>query len=67
MHVHYINFLHYPFSWNDEIPYVNIAQEASIYRWIGPHNRLVQMLGHYRKSFVLQYMKNCDLKTYLQI
>ncbi|KAJ6143569.1 hypothetical protein N7471_003022 [Penicillium samsonianum] len=27
--------------------------QASIYRWIGPHNRLVQMLGHYRKSFII--------------
>lgn len=44
----------------------DIAKEASIYRRIGPHERLVRMLGHSREGLVLEYMKNGDLKTYLQ-
>lgn len=45
---------------------VDIAKEVSIYRRIGPHKRLVQMLGHSREGLVLEYMKNCDLKTYIR-
>lgn len=44
----------------------DIAKEASIYHRIGPHPRLVRMLGHSREGLVLEYMKNGDLKTYLQ-
>lgn len=44
----------------------NIAKEASIYRRIGSHERLVRMLGHSREGLVLEYMENGDLKTYLQ-
>lgn len=43
---------------------IDIAKEASIYRRIGPHKRLVRMLGHSREGLVLEYMKNGDLKTY---
>lgn len=45
---------------------LDIAKEASIYRRIGPHKRLVRMLGHSREGLVLEYMRNGDLKTYLQ-
>lgn len=45
---------------------LDIAKEASIYRRIGPHPRLVRLLGHSRDGLVLEYMKNGDLKTYLQ-
>lgn len=44
----------------------DIAKEASIYRRIGPHPRLVQMLHNSREGLVLEYMRNGDLKTYLQ-
>ncbi|PKX92250.1 uncharacterized protein P174DRAFT_423383 [Aspergillus novofumigatus IBT 16806] len=43
----------------------DIAREASIYRRIGPHRRLVRLLGHSRDDLVLEYMQNGDLKTYL--
>ncbi|PWY87142.1 kinase domain-containing protein [Aspergillus sclerotioniger CBS 115572] len=45
---------------------LDIAKEASIYRRIGPHGRLVRLLGHSRDGLVLEYMVNGDLKTYLQ-
>lgn len=45
---------------------LDIAKEASIYRRIGPHERFVRMLGHSREGLVLEYMKNGDLKTYIQ-
>ncbi|KAJ6109360.1 hypothetical protein N7486_001594 [Penicillium sp. IBT 16267x] len=45
---------------------LDIAKEASIYRRIGPHKRLVRLLGHSRDGLVLEYMENGDLKTYLQ-
>ena len=45
---------------------LDIAKEASIYRRIGLHKMLVRMLGHSRDGLVLEYMKNGDLKTYLQ-
>ncbi|KAJ5901456.1 hypothetical protein N7495_001984 [Penicillium taxi] len=45
---------------------IDIAKEADIYRRIGPHNRLVRMISHSREGLVLEYMKNGDLKTYLQ-
>ncbi|KAE8356832.1 kinase domain-containing protein [Aspergillus coremiiformis] len=45
---------------------LDIAKEASIYRRIGPHKRLVRMLDHSRAGLVLEYMKNGDLKTYLR-
>lgn len=45
---------------------LDIAKEASIYRRIGPHERLVRLLGHSRDGLVLEYMENGDLKTYLQ-
>ncbi|KAJ5096856.1 kinase domain-containing protein [Penicillium angulare] len=44
----------------------DIAKEADIYRRIGPHKRLIQMLDHSEEGLVLEYMKNGDLKTYLQ-
>ena len=44
----------------------DIAKEARIYRRIGPHRRLVQLLGHSSRGLALEYMKNGDLKTYLQ-
>ena len=45
---------------------LDIAKEASIYQRIGPHERLVRMLGHSRDGLILEHMKNGDLKTYLQ-
>ncbi|KAJ5722665.1 kinase domain-containing protein [Penicillium malachiteum] len=45
---------------------MDIAKEADIYRRIGPHPRFVRLLGHSREGLVLEYMKNGDLKTYLQ-
>ncbi|OQD65448.1 hypothetical protein PENPOL_c006G07162 [Penicillium polonicum] len=45
---------------------LDIAKEASIYHRVGPHERLVRILDHSRDGLVLEYMKNGDLKTYLQ-
>lgn len=45
---------------------LDIAKEANIYRRIGPHRRLVRLLGHSRDGLVLEYMENGDLKTYLR-
>jgi len=45
---------------------LDIAKEASIYRRVGPHERLVRVLGHSRDGLILEYMKNGALKTYLQ-
>ncbi|KAJ5574018.1 kinase domain containing protein [Penicillium hispanicum] len=45
---------------------LDITKEASIYHRIGPHERLVRMLGHSRDGLILEYMKNGGLKTYLQ-
>jgi serine/threonine protein kinase len=45
---------------------LDIAKEASIYRRIGPHERLAQLLGHSRDGLVLEHIENDDLKTYLQ-
>lgn len=45
---------------------LDIAKEASIYHRVGPHERLVRILGHSRDGLILEYMKNGDLKTYLQ-
>lgn len=45
---------------------LDIAKEAQIYHRIGPHERLVRMLGHSRDGLVLEHMQNGDLKTYLQ-
>ncbi|KAJ5121253.1 kinase domain containing protein [Penicillium bovifimosum] len=44
----------------------DIAKEASIYHRVGPHKRLVRMLGHSREGLKLEYMKTGDLKTYLR-
>jgi serine/threonine protein kinase len=45
---------------------LDIAKEADIYHRIGPHERLVPILGHSRDGLVLEYMQNGDLKTYFQ-
>ncbi|KKK18994.1 kinase domain containing protein, partial [Aspergillus rambellii] len=45
---------------------LDIAKEASIYDRVGPHERLVWILGHSRDGLILEYMKNGDLKTYIQ-
>ncbi|KMP07974.1 hypothetical protein CISG_07300 [Coccidioides immitis RMSCC 3703] len=45
---------------------LDIAKEASIYHCVGSHERLVQILGHSRDGLILEYMKNGDLKTYIQ-
>ncbi|CAG8001592.1 unnamed protein product [Penicillium olsonii] len=45
---------------------LDIAKKASIYHRVGPHERLVQMLGHSRDGLILEYMKNGDLKTYIR-
>ncbi|KAL4805348.1 kinase-like domain-containing protein [Aspergillus unguis] len=45
---------------------LDIAKEASIYHRIGPHERLVRLLGHSRDGLILEYMENGDLKTYIQ-
>ncbi|KAL4940880.1 hypothetical protein BDV06DRAFT_195773 [Aspergillus oleicola] len=45
---------------------LDIAKEASIYYRVGPHERLVRILGHSRGGLILEYMKNGDLKTYIQ-
>ena len=40
---------------------IDITKEASIYEGIGPHDRLVRMLGHSREGLVLEYMRDGDL------
>ncbi|KAJ6016304.1 kinase domain containing protein [Penicillium herquei] len=45
---------------------LDIAKEASIYDRIGLHERMIRMLGHSKDGLILEYMKNGDLKTYLQ-
>lgn len=45
--------------------YVDIAKAASIYRGLRSYERLVQMVDHSREYFMLQYMNNGDLNTYL--
>ena len=45
---------------------LDIAKEASIYHRIGPRERIVRILGHSRDGLILEYMKNGDLKTYIQ-
>lgn len=45
---------------------LDIGKEASIYHRLGPHDRLVRILGHSRDGLILEYMKNGDLKTYLR-
>ncbi|PKX99505.1 protein kinase [Aspergillus novofumigatus IBT 16806] len=37
---------------------LDIAKEASIYHRVGPHERLVWILGHSRDGLILKYMKN---------
>lgn len=44
----------------------DIALEASIYRRLGPHERLVGLVSHSRDGLVLEYMEKGDLKVYLQ-
>ncbi|KAJ5291937.1 kinase domain-containing protein [Penicillium angulare] len=44
----------------------DIAKEADIYHRIGPHKRLARMLDHPDEGLVLEFMRNGDLKTYLQ-
>lgn len=43
---------------------LDIDKEATIYRHIGPHNRLVRLLGHSSDGLVLEYMENGDLRKY---
>lgn len=45
---------------------LDIAKEASIYHRIGPHERLVRILGHSRNGLILEHMTNGDLKTYMK-
>ncbi|KAE8334491.1 hypothetical protein BDV24DRAFT_26493 [Aspergillus arachidicola] len=45
---------------------LDIAKEASIYHRVGPHKRLIRILGHSRDGLILEYMENGDLKTYIQ-
>ena len=45
---------------------LDIGKEASIYHRLGPHDRLVRILGHSRDGLILEYMKNGGLKTYLR-
>lgn len=42
---------------------LDIAKEATIYRRIGPHKRLVRLLDHSKNGLVLEYMENGDLKN----
>lgn len=44
----------------------DLALEASIYRRLGKHDRLVRLVSHSRDGLVLEYMKKGDLKVYLQ-
>jgi serine/threonine protein kinase len=50
---------------DEERSYKDIEMEAKIYRRLGPHHRLVPMLGHSEKGLVLQYMENGTIKDYL--
>ncbi|RAL13195.1 kinase-like protein [Aspergillus homomorphus CBS 101889] len=50
---------------NMESNIMNIAKEASIYRRLGPHERLIQLLGHSEDGLVLEYMEKGNLKAYL--
>lgn len=61
-----MNFFHCCFfqTMEDQI-YVDIAKAASIYRGLRSYERLVQMVDHSREYFMLQYMNNGDLNTYL--
>ncbi|KAL4881099.1 protein kinase [Aspergillus karnatakaensis] len=45
---------------------LDIAKEASIYHRLGPHERLVRVIGHSRDGLILEYMENSDLKTHIQ-
>jgi hypothetical protein len=40
--------------------------EAEIYRRLGPHDRLVPMLGYSEEGLVLEYMENGTLKDCLR-
>jgi hypothetical protein len=40
--------------------------EAEIYGRLGPHDRLVPMLGYSEEGLVLEYMENGTLKDYLR-
>lgn len=44
----------------------DIAMEASIYRRLGPHKRLVRLISHSKDGLVLEYMEQGDLKAYLR-
>jgi serine/threonine protein kinase len=44
----------------------DIAIEASVYRRLGRHKRLVGLVSHSRDGLVLEYMEKGDLKVYLE-
>lgn len=43
----------------------DIETEANIYRLLGPHDRLVPMLGYSEAGLILEYMGNGNVKDYL--
>jgi serine/threonine protein kinase len=44
----------------------DIEMEAKIYRLLGPHDRLVPLLGHSQAGLVLGYMENRNVRDYLR-
>lgn len=50
----------------DEEACRDIELEAKIYRLLGPHDRLVTMLGHSQAGLVLEYMEHGTVREYLK-
>ena len=51
---------------DEESSHKDIKREAEIYRRLGPHDRLVPMLGYSEEGLVLEYMENGTLEDYLR-
>ncbi len=50
---------------DEERSCIDIEMEARIYRLLGPHDRLVAMLGYSPTGLVLEYMENGNVREYL--
>lgn len=51
---------------DQEMAAKDIEREASIYRLLGPHPRLVPMLGHTSEGLSLEYMESGNVKEYVR-
>ena len=49
----------------DEGSFMDIEMEAKIYQLIGPHHRLVPMLGYTQPGLLLEYMEDGNVREYL--